>query len=487
MQRTLRGAVVALLLLAAPLPAGPDLEKLRASVVQVFVVSQGEDYSMPWRRPQPDSATGTAFSIGDGKLLTNAHVVSDARVLRVKRADRAKWYDARVQFVGHDCDLAVLAVDDPELWREMQALEIGESPTIQSTVAAIGYPMGGNKLSITEGVVSRIEVRPYSHSGGDQHLAIQIDAAINPGNSGGPVMQDGKVVGVAFQGQFFSQNIGYMIPPSVIRHFLKDIEDGRYDGYPELGLYTAELQNDALRDYLGVPAGETGVLVLKPVPYASCMGLLERNDVLHRIDGIPIENDGMIKIDGEFFEFEHIVEEKQIGEAVTLTVRRKGEVKDIPVKLKGWGARMSPRIAYDQRAEYLVLGGYIFVPLTTNYLMATRPSDDLIYYYQNYYRLVAEEGKTREQLVILSQVLPDASTRYRAYRNAVVSAVDGKVPNDFREFVALVEGGGERVKVEFEGVNVAPLILDKRKIAEAHARICRAVNITEDRYVAEAK
>ncbi len=483
----MRTVLLALLLLAPPLLAEPDLEKLRGSVVQVFVMSQGEDYAMPWRHPQPQGANGTAFCIAPGMLLTNAHVVSDAKVLRVKRADRTKWYEARVLFAGHDCDLAILAVDDQTLWQGMQSLEIGDSPAMQSKVAAIGYPVGGSKLSITEGVVSRIEVRPYSHSGADAHLAIQIDAAINPGNSGGPVMQDGKVVGVAFQGQFFSQNIGYMIPPSVIRHFLKDVEDGRYDGYPELGIYHAELQNDALREYLKVPDGETGVLALKATPYASCVGLIERDDVLTRIDGIPIENDGTIRIDGESYEFTHVVEEKQIGETVTLTVRRKGELKEIPVKLKGWGARMSPSVAYDERPEYLVLGGYLFVPLTTNYMMATRPSEDLAYYYQQYYRNIAEEGRAREQLVILSQVLPDATTRYRTYRNEVVASVDGKVPNDFREFVALVEGGGDLVKIEFEGVNVPPLVLEKGKIAEAHARICKNLNIPEDRHVKEPK
>ena len=93
----------------------------------------------------------------------------------------------------------------------------------------------------------------------------------------------------------------------------------------------------------------------------------------------------------------------------------------------------------------------------------------------------------REQLVILSQVLPDTTTRYRTYRNEVVASVDGKVPNDFREFVALVEGGGDLVKVEFEGVNVPPLVLERKKLAEAHARICKNLNIPEDRHVKEPK
>ena len=475
---------------AAPLVAGGgvDLDKMRASVVQVFVAAQEEDYSRPWQRPGAESWGGSAFYVGERVLLTNAHVVRDAKVLRLKRADRVKKYDARVLFSGHDCDLAALTVDDPEFFDGMEPLVIGNQPAMQSTVVTVGYPMGGAKLSLTEGVVSRIEPQTYSHTGADEHLAIQIDAAINPGNSGGPVVQDGKVVGVAFQGQFFSQNIGYMIPPSVIRHFLEDIQDGRYDGYPELGLYTAELQNDALRAYLGVPEGETGVVVLKPMPYASCTGVIRRHDVLDRIDGIPIENDGTIKVDGEFFDLTHVVENKQIGDTVTLTVRREGKLVEVPVTLKGWTARMSPGVRYDERPEYLVYGGYVFVPVTTNYLMRTRGSEELSFYYRQYYRMVAEEGKTREQLVLLAYILPHASTRYRDYGNAIVASVDGTEPKDFRHFVALIDGSEKPlVKIEFEGVNVPPLILDKAKIARVQDRIKKQYNIPEDRHVEGAE
>jgi len=478
-----------LLTLCAPLLAQPELDKLRASVVQVFVTSQSEDYYRPWQRPRARASSGSAFFIGDKRLMTNAHVISNAKALLVKRADRAERYEARVVFAGHDCDLAVITVDDPSFFAGMQPLKIGNRPAMRSKVATVGYPIGGNKLSITEGVVSRIEVQPYSHSGADEHLAIQVDAAINPGNSGGPVLQEGSVVGVAFQGQFFSQNIGYMIPPSVMRHFLEDIQDGTYSGYPELGLYTAKLENDALRAYLGVPAGESGVLVLKPVPYASCSGLLRKNDVIHKIDGIPIQNDGTVKVGGEFFEFSFIVEGKQIGDSVTLTVRRKGKLLDIAVPLRRWGARMSPAVIYDRRPEYLVTGGYVFAPVTTNYLMRARPSEELIFYYQQYYRIIAKEGETREQLVVLSRVLPHPSTRYRTYRNNIVAKVNGVVPNDFHQFVQLLDTAKEPlIRIDFEGVNVAPLILDKAKLKRVHAEICRRYGITEDRYVApEAK
>jgi len=471
--------------LAAPSFAGPDLDALRASVIQVYVVSQEEDYSRPWQRPDPQSWSGTAFNIGDRRLLTNAHNIAGVRNLLVKRADRVKRYEARVLFAGHDCDLAMLTVDDDSFWEGMVPLEIGTRPEMRSTVAAVGYPTGGVKLSITEGVVSRIEVQSYSHTRGDAHLAIQIDAAINPGNSGGPVMQGDKVVGVAFQGQFFSQSIGYMIPPSVMRHFLRDVEDGVYDGYPEIGLETASLENDNLRSWLGVPAEDTGVVVLKAVPYASCVGLVQRNDVVHAIDGVPIENDGTIRVGDEFYDFTLLVEDKQVGESVTLTLRRGGERVDVPVPLKKWGARMKLSEAHDERPEYLVTGGYVFLPLSLNYLMRSRGSEELIYYMQQYYKTVAEEGKSREQLVLLSQVLPHPSTRYRDYSNAIVATVDGVVPKDFAHFVKLLDGAqGRFVPIEFEGVNVAPLILDREVIAKVNDEILKRYGIREDRHVA---
>ena len=131
--------ILALVLaLGAPALAGPDLDKLRASVVQVFVVSQSEDYYRPWQRPRASRSGGSAFYIGDRKLMTNAHVISESKNLLVKRADRAQRYEARVLFAGHDCDLAVITVDDESFWEGMEPLRIGNRPAMQSTVATIG-------------------------------------------------------------------------------------------------------------------------------------------------------------------------------------------------------------------------------------------------------------------------------------------------------------------------------------------------------------
>ncbi len=460
-----------------------DIKAMRASVVQVFTTSQPEDYVRPWQRPRASMSGGSAFFIGGDRLVSNAHVVSDARNLMVKRADSPKRYQARVLFAGNDCDLAMLTTDDKSFFEGMKPLEIGDRPAMRSTVATVGYPTGGSKLSMTEGVVSRIEVQNYVHSNADEHLAIQIDAAINPGNSGGPVIQGDKVVGVAFQGQFFSQSIGYMIPPSVVRHFLRDVEDNVYHGYPELGLYTEKLENDALRKYLGVPDGESGVLILKAMPYASAVGHVQRNDVLQAIDGHPVQNDGTIEIDDDFFEYTHVVEDKQVGETVKLNIRRGGEPKEITVTLKAWEARMTPATRYLKKPEFMVWGGYMFCPVTSNYLSQSGASTELRYYFNQYYRLEAKEGETREQLVVISKVFPHRTTRYQSYRNDIVATVNGKEPKDFAHFVHLVDAGGDVIHIAFEGVNTPPLVINRGTADGAHDEICKKFGITTHRHV----
>src|ERR1041384_2124359 len=93
------------------------------------------------------------------------------------------------------------------------------------------------------------------------YVAEQTDAAINPGNSGGPVIQDDKAVGVAFQGIPGLENAGFFIPRPVIDHFLKDIQNKRYDGFPLAGVRMVALQNPAYRKRLKMPDNNAGARI----------------------------------------------------------------------------------------------------------------------------------------------------------------------------------------------------------------------------------
>ena len=183
--------------------------------------------------------------------------------------------------MAHDSDLALLRVKDAEFYTDMTPLAFGGIPKLRSPVQAYGYPLGGQDLSRTEGVVSRIEFGTYIHPGIDSHLLVQTDSAINPGNSGGPVIQEGLAIGVAFQSNLRLNDIGYFIPVPLIKRFIQDQRDGHYDGVPEIGIQTSSLLNRYQRKSLGLSDESGGVLVERIIPRSSAEGILEELSLIH--------------------------------------------------------------------------------------------------------------------------------------------------------------------------------------------------------------
>ena len=194
---------------------------------------------------------------------------------------------------------------------------------------AYGYPQGGNSLSITKGIISRIEFESYNFpvSG----LRIQIDAAINPGNSGGPVMAEDKMIGLAFSHLGGAENIGYIIPCEEIELFLNDIKDGRYDGKPAVFEYFQTLENPALRPFLKVDKSVQGIIVHRPFSSDPSYPLKEW-DIITKIGDTPVDSQGMIKWGTNLrLRFTYLVQSLAKDGKVTLTVVRKG--KEMQVQL----------------------------------------------------------------------------------------------------------------------------------------------------------
>ncbi|MFH1477285.1 MAG: trypsin-like peptidase domain-containing protein [Verrucomicrobiota bacterium] len=404
----------------------------RESVVKVYATIQREDYAWPWQPTAPSSGSGSGFIIGKKRILTNAHVVSDERFIEVQREGQPRRYQAEVAFIGHDCDLAVLTVRDPEFYATAAPMELGDGlPDLNEEVIALGYPMGGERLSLTKGVVSRIDYQLYTHSQVDNHLVIQVDAAINPGNSGGPVLFKGRVVGVAFQGIPNAQNLGYAIPLPVIRHFLADIEDGIYDGYPELGISHLETPNPAMRRRLSLPENDTGVVISFIDPFGCANGILQTNDTLLAIDDHAIASDGTVRLDGQTIEYVELLERKQCGDTVFFKVWRDGQFLDISVPLANRNDPFAFRYAYERRPEYFILGGLVFAPLSRGLLMAAgRELNQWNAHHLLYYATFAKvDGLIagRDQFVVLRNQLAHPVNAYNiTYLNKIVREINAR-------------------------------------------------------------
>src|SRR5246500_4782052 len=300
--------------MAPPKPNGP----IQRSLVRITATAVDPDYKAPWNAGALQRGVGAGFVISGNRIMTNAHVVANSRYITVERDGDPNKYPATVQFIANDCDLALITVPAPDFLKNMLPLKFGGIPALESTVSAYGYPIGGERMSVTTGIVSRTDFNLYTHSGIDSHLAIQISAQINPGNSGGPVMQNGKVIGVAFQGYSgdVAQGVAYMVPTPVIRHFLKDVENGRYDKYADLGITYSKLQNPAQRKFLGLKDNGRGMLVNTVVAAGPCENILRPGDVLLSIDDHPIASDSNVELEGERLEFPEVVERKFKGDTV---------------------------------------------------------------------------------------------------------------------------------------------------------------------------
>jgi S1-C subfamily serine protease len=357
------------MVLAAPAhAAAPDVTD---SVVRIEVFQSRSDWTNPWRSDPGQTVSGTGFVIADGRILTNAHVVSDAHQVTVKRPDVAEPAVATIEAIGHDCDLAILRVADKNFLKGVRPLKLGEGlPLLRSQAITYGYPVGGMEVSNTAGIVSRVEFQPYFHTGTDSHLAVQTDAALNPGNSGGPVIQDGKVVGVAFQILPTKQSIGYFIPIPVIRHFLTDVKDGHYDGFPDLGASTLRMVSRALRRERGVPADKSGVVVQEVARDGTADGVLQPGDVLMSVDGVAVADDGRVSVGTHHVSFHYLFDQKQLGEPVRLKVWRQGKEVELTAKSRRIPYADEARVAYDVKPRYLLYGGMLFMPLNLTLLGA---------------------------------------------------------------------------------------------------------------------
>jgi len=463
----------------------------RRSVVKIHVTKQEDDYSLPWQGGRMMNGTGTGFIIGRRRILTNAHIVSNARFIQIQKDGDPRRYDAAVRFAGHDCDLATLEVADPSFFEGTTSLELaGALPRLSDTVTVLGYPMGGDRLSLTRGVVSRIDYSVYSHSGVDHHLVLQVDAAINPGNSGGPVLFRGRVVGLAFQGLAWAENIGYAIPVPVIRRFLDDIADGAYHGYQELGAATLELRNAALRRALGLPDSRSGVAVHYLDPFGCGAGRLEEGDVLLAIDGHDIADDGTIRLDGNGVLFAELLERKQWGEAIDLKVWRKGSAQSVSVPLTGPADPFGYRRIYDERPPYAILAGLVFAPLSRNYLETIKSSTSetnarrLLYFLT--YAKIDGLCEGRDEFVVLTRRLPHPVNTYsESFLYGVVGTVNGTRVRNLREFNgALASPAGGFHVIRFEGME-DELIIGAEAAAAAAPRIMEAYAVPAPAYLGE--
>jgi S1-C subfamily serine protease len=452
-----------------------DIRAIEDSVIKIYTTQSAPDYFTPWRLLTPRQSSGSGSVISGNQILTNAHVVANASYVQAQKHNDPRRYLARVTFISHEADLALITVDEPGFFSDLKALSIGDLPAPLQEVSVYGYPIGGKSLSITKGILSRVEQQVYAHAGG-YLLAGQIDAAINPGNSGGPVIVDQQIVGVVMQANSGgrAENLGYFVPPSMIRHVLADSEDGVYDGFPDLGFRTQTLDSPAAKKAYGLSDDQNGVLVIKVFDDAPAQGILEENDVILQIDDFDIAEDGSIRLSDDILtDYKHAIDLHHVGESVAITYARHGQVQttmlDAREALDSYSLVTGEQ--FDKIPEYYIYGGILFVPLNMNLIKRwgndwSRTAPVSLLQARNEW-----SSPERRQLVVALQVMAaDVNLGYHDWRNWIVEYVNGEPVRDFDHFANLIRDN-ENDNVVMENKNGYQLVINHEQAAASEAAI----------------
>jgi len=305
----------------------------------------GPHDNMPFR------GQGSGFIVSsDGLILTNAHVVRDAKEVTVKLSDRREF---RAKVLGSDAatDVAVLKVDA----KNLPAVSLGNDKQVQvgDYVLAIGAPFGFEQTA-TQGIVSAMG----RSLPGDSYVPfIQTDAAVNPGNSGGPLFDaNGRVIGI--NAQIFSQSGGFQglafaIPIDVALHVKDEIVSHGKVEHARLGVMLQDL-NQSLAESFGLPTPDGAIISNVAPGSAAEKADLKAGDVITRIDGEPVHTGSDVSTR---------IGMATPGQRVLLSVWRDKAIRDIDVKLGAAEASTTEQASADGSSGAL---GLAVRPLTPN-------------------------------------------------------------------------------------------------------------------------
>ncbi len=437
-------ALLALCASFAPAARTQPASPIENSVVKVFATLRYPDPFKPWSKQAPVEVTASGVVIEGRRILTNAHVVMYASQVQVQANSAGDKVSASVVAVAPGIDLAVLQLDDPAFFAAHPPLaRASKLPRIKDAVLAYGFPTGGSSLSITKGIVSRIEFVSYNYpvSG----LRIQVDAAINPGNSGGPAVAGDKMIGLAFSklgGD--AQNIGYIIPNEEVELFLSDIADGHYDGKPAMFDELQTLENPALRSFLKLDKSVEGMVVHRPSSPAPDYPL-KQWDVITRIGDTPIDNEGMIKLDKDLrVHFAYLLQRQARDGRVPLTLVRAGRTLEVQLPVSAEHPTLV-RHLQGTYPSYFVYGPLVFSTATWQFVAGLENNPGvlralgLVMSPLITRALDAPTPQLRELVVISSPLFPHKlANGYSNPAGAVVSAVNGIRIVDLAQLVALL-------------------------------------------------
>jgi S1-C subfamily serine protease len=452
------------------------------AIVRVTVTSQGYAFHRPWQQRRPTRQNGIGVIVPHGRVLVTASLVANHRYIELEATDTRRKGRADVEVVDYEANLALLKPVDESFLAGREPLQLCDQ-LVSGQLLHIWQVKPDGDAVPSEARITSIELSPYSQD--NFFLTYRLFGSLQYGfnNLTLPAIQGKRLAGLVLRYNAGGQTID-VISTSVIRHFLKDAEDGNYLGFPRAGFHYGPTMDPQLRRYIGLKESQTGIYVQKVIKGGPAdRAGLRAGDVISRVGPFPISNTGQYDhpLYGKTSLIHLIRTTYYVGESIPVRIFRNGNTLDLAIRAhhRRPDQYLIPPYIIDKAPEYLIVGGLVFQELSVSYLLeygkdwASQAPIDLVYYQQNQEYLDGDLRDRREKIVIISNVIPTPySIGYEELNDLVVQRVNGRLIGKLADVrAALKKPVGEFHKIEVEQ-HPRLLFLDPRQIDTIH-RIIR--------------
>ena len=432
------------LLLLKPLAAAPE-----DSLVRINSTIQKYSASQPWEKTPPRSRRGLGTLLPGNRILTTAAMAADSIYIELQSADSTKTTPAKVSAIDYDANLALLVPDaDPGFLADLTPSTIGSPAKPGEEMELLQLENTGESLSTT-GTIRSMELLS-TFVPGRFFLGYIVKASMQTsGNSFTlPAFRDSKLTGILTSYNAKDQ-ICDVISVDIINAFLKDAADGKYEGFPSLGIGTTTTEDPHFRGWLKLPEEKGGLYVTRVLPKGSAdLAGMKKGDVILSISGYAIDRRGYFKHpDYGTLYWPHLVRGgPAMGQKVAIEILRDGQSTTLEPTLKKAPLPLIPNSLYDEAPPFLIKGGLVFQELSKPYLeafgkdWATRAPLNLLDVLSNPEDY--EEGRRR--VVVLTRVVAtEATIGYDRISSQIVKSVDGQAIAGLPELAAALEKAPE--------------------------------------------
>jgi hypothetical protein len=452
-----------------------------AQVVSLRVTHQSFDEHRPWAKGTPNTRVGSAVVLHDSLLLTESKLIRDAILIQVQKNGSATRVPARVVHVDGDIDLALLEVDEPGFFDDLEAARFAKSAPGEGIVYSARWQ--NQQYEISESQIAGIKVResPY---GSITHAFLSLNTDLSNGGWAEPVFSNGSLVGLSVlqEGQRAT-----VIPVEILSAYVRGVRSANDPGFASFRPYWQFGQDPALAAYLGLTGKPRGV-VLRWIPWGSTgCDALEPWDLILSVGGLALDAMGNFEHPhyGQLA-FQHIVVDGHLpGDRLRFQLLRDGETLDVDVELRrNFGADwLIPDHRDQSPPPYLVAGGLVIRELDGNYLRAwgnewrQKAPANLV---QRYDLERDSQTAERRRILLLSQVLPDPyNLGYHQLANRALAEINGRSVDsiaDADEAFRHPIGGFHRLKFYRDDLR-REVVLDAAGFEESTARILENYDI----------